>query len=86
MLAGGDCFWPQDVVIVQDAAPFSDVVEAAGNLSLEEQEALVGILQHRVAEQRRELMAEEVAEADREFQRGACRPAGPDELMRELQS
>jgi hypothetical protein len=67
-------------------APFSDVVEAASNLSFDEQEALVEILRRRMAEQRRALLAQEIQDADREHDRGECRPASADELMREIQS
>jgi hypothetical protein len=70
---------------MQDAAPFSDVVEAAGNLSLDEQEALVEILERRVTERRRSQLAKEIQDADREFQRGECRPAQPNDLLREIQ-
>lgn len=64
--------------------PFSEIVDAADQLSLEEQQTLVGILQHRLAEARRERCAADVADARREFAEGKCRSTTPAELIEEI--
>ena len=66
--------------------PFGEVLEAADNLSLDEQETLVGILSRRLVEHRRLELAEDILEALREFQKGGSRPVTPDELMSEILS
>ena len=71
---------------MQPAAPFAEILEAAGNLSLEEQQVLLDILNRRVIEQRRTQLAEDVRDADQEFQRGTCQPTDIDTLMAEIQS
>ncbi len=71
--------------MMQNAPPFAEILEAAGSLSLEEQEVLVEILNRRLIERRRAELAADVADADRQFQQGECRPARPDELLREIQ-
>lgn len=66
--------------------PFSEVVEAVDRLSIDEQEAIVDILRHRLAERGRKRVVAEVEEARREFVEGGCRPVTPDELMDEILS
>ena len=73
------------VAMMQNAPPFAEILEAAGSLSLEEQEVLVEILNRRLMEQHRAELAADIADADRQFQQGECRPARPDELLREIQ-
>ena len=65
---------------------FDKVLEAAGNLTLDEQEALVEIVKRRVAQQHRVQLAREIRSARREFQSGRSRAVSPDELMREILS
>ncbi len=64
--------------------PFGEVLEAADQLSPDEQEELVAILRRRLAEQGRKRVAAEVRGARQEFAEGACRPAAVDDLMREI--
>lgn len=71
---------------MSQATPFNDVVEAADQLSLDEQQALVHILQRRMAEAQRQQLAAEIEEARQEFAEGKCRPATADELMREIRA
>jgi hypothetical protein len=66
--------------------PFNEVVEAVDQLSIEEQEAVAGILRRRLAEAGRKRVAAEIREAEREFTDGGCRPVTPDELMDEILS
>ena len=70
----------------QGIGVFDKVLEAAGNLTLDEQEALVEIVKRRVAQQRRVQLTREIRSARREFQSGRSRPVSPNELMREILS
>ena len=63
---------------------FSDVVDAADELSLDEQETLVEILQRRIAERNRERVISEVAEARAEFQTGQHRTVSVRDIMNEV--
>ena len=65
-------------------SPFGEVLEAADQLSQEEQEELVAILHRRLAEAARQRLAGDVQEARQQFAEGRCSPATPDELMREI--
>lgn len=64
--------------------PFGEIVEAADHLSLEEQQTLVSILQHRLAQAGRQRCAADIAEARREFAEGMCRPTSTTELIDEI--
>ena len=68
------------------ATQFSDVLEGADRLTADEQEMLVDILRHRLAEQRRQQIATDIQSARSEFQQNQCRPVTPDELIAELSS
>jgi hypothetical protein len=68
------------------AVPFAEVLEAAGKLTLPEQEELVDILRRRAIEQRRAEIVKDIRDAEQEFQSGGCRPTSPDELMKEILS
>ena len=65
---------------------FSAVLDAADALSPEEQETLVDILRHRIAESSREQLIKEVQEARRDFAESQCQEATVDEIMREILS
>lgn len=65
---------------------FGEVLEAAERLSEDEQETLLEVLHKRLAERRRQEIAEEVLAARREHGRGEARPATVDELMDEILS
>lgn len=71
--------------MITHGMPFGEVLEAADQLSAEEQQALIAILHRRLAETGRRQLAAEVQEARREFAEGRCKPATPEELMREIQ-
>ena len=64
--------------------PFGEVLEAADQLSHDEQEELISILHRRLAQAARQRLVAEVQEARQEFAEGRCSPATPDELMREI--
>ena len=61
-----------------------EVVEGIEALSLEDQEILRDILRRRIVERRREELVQDVQQAQQEFQAGQCRPATPEELMKEI--
>jgi hypothetical protein len=63
---------------------FSEVLEAADKLTPEEQEALIDILNRRLADRRRSELAKDIREAQQEFQSGACQPKTPDQLIKEI--
>ena len=65
---------------------FGEILEAADQLSLDEQASLIEVLRLRVTERRREELAREIQEARREFQAGQCRPKTPAEVLKEILS
>jgi hypothetical protein len=65
---------------------FSEILEAADQLSLDEQTSLIEVLRHRVTERRREELAREIQEARCEFQAGRCQPKTPAEVLKEILS
>jgi hypothetical protein len=65
---------------------FDEVLEAAAQLSLEDQEALIALLRRRSSGSRRAELAKGVKDAREEFQAGECQPRTPEELMKELLS
>jgi hypothetical protein len=71
---------------MENLTPFGDVLEAADKLSLEEQEALIEVLHHRLIERRRDELARDIQQANEEFDAGRCRPVTPKELMKEISS
>ena len=64
--------------------PFAEVLEAADQLSPDEQEELIAILHRRLAQAARQRLAAEIQEAAQEFAEGRCVPTTPDQLMREI--
>ena len=69
---------------MEKGTSFAEVLEAADELPLDDQESLAEILHRRVIERRREELAREVLQAQQEYERGRCRPATTDELMAEI--
>ena len=64
-------------------ALFSEIVDAADQLSVDEQETLLEILRHRLAERNRKRIVSEVAEARAEFTAGRTRAVSVEEIMDE---
>jgi len=52
---------------MEQLMPFREVLEAIDQLSLDEQETLLDIVQRRIAERGRKLLAAEIQEARQEF-------------------
>ncbi len=63
---------------------FAQVLDSAGELALDEQESLVEVLQHRLAEHRRAELVIAVKSARREFKEGRCRSATPSQIVKRL--
>jgi hypothetical protein len=61
----------------------SDVVDAASGLSPDEQEALLEVLRHRIAEQNRARLVSEVAEGRAEHASGRAEKASVQQIMNE---
>ena len=63
---------------------FAQVLDSADGLAIEEQESLVEVLQHRLAERRRDELVEAVRSARREFRQGRCRAATPVQIIKRI--
>jgi hypothetical protein len=63
---------------------FGEVLEAADQLSLDEQQELIAVLRRRVAETGRRRLLAEIQEARQQFAAGQCRVVTPAEIMREI--
>lgn len=61
---------------------FSQVLENIDQLSLDEQESLLKILQSRFTESRREQLAQEIQRVRLEFEQGLCQPVTSDDLIK----
>jgi len=61
-------------------------MEAADKLTLDEQEALIAVLNRRLVDRRRGQLAADVREAKREFEGGSLRPTTPAKIMKEILS
>jgi hypothetical protein len=71
---------------MSDIVALDEVLDAAEKLPFDVQEELVAILRKRLAERGRERIIADIREARQEFAAGKCRPASPDEILREIQS
>jgi hypothetical protein len=71
---------------VPNTSALDEVLDAAERLPLDAQEELVSILRRRLAEHGRERILADILESRKEFAEGKCRPATPDEIMREIES
>jgi hypothetical protein len=67
-------------------ATFAEILEAAEQLPLEDQENLVHILKNRLREQKRAELVKDVNEAQQEFAQGQCKPVTPEQIMEEILS
>ncbi|HEY1716748.1 MAG TPA: hypothetical protein VGH42_00450 [Verrucomicrobiae bacterium] len=63
---------------------FAQVLDSADALAIGEQESLVEVLQHRLAEHRRAELAGAVKSARQEFKAGRCRPATPAQIIKRI--
>jgi len=65
---------------------FAEVLDAADQLSLEEQTTLIEVLNRRLVEHRRDQLAEEIQQARREYAAGQCKPATSEQILKDLLS
>ena len=63
---------------------FGQVLDSADELTLEEQESLVSVLQRRVIERRRAELIRDVKEARQEFKAGKVRPTSVAEILKRI--
>ena len=63
---------------------FAEILEAAAQLPLEDQENLIDILQKRLRARRRAYLVKDVQEAQKEFAEGKCQSVTPEQLMEEI--
>ena len=69
---------------MRKSSEFGDVLDATERLSLEEREALLQILRNRTIEDRRLQLKREIAAARREHAARKCKPATPEQIMRDI--
>ncbi|MCA2504699.1 MAG: hypothetical protein IM550_22335 [Microcystis sp. M54BS1] len=65
---------------------FAEILEAAEQLPLEDQENLIHILQNRLRDQKRTELVRGVQEAQQEFAQGQCQPLTSEQIMEEILS
>ncbi|MGB5632016.1 MAG: hypothetical protein WBM44_14740 [Waterburya sp.] len=65
---------------------FAEILEAADQLPIEDQENLIDILQNRLRDRRRADLVRDVREAQQEFAEGKCQAVTPEQLMKEILS
>jgi hypothetical protein len=65
-------------------ANFGELIEAAEQLPLEEQEDLIHILKNRLRDRKRAALVKDIAEAQQEFIQGKCKPMTPEQIMGEI--
>jgi len=63
---------------------FSEIVDAADNLSTDEQQVLLELLHRRIAERNRAELVLEVAESRAEFADGRAEPSSVKDIMDEV--
>ncbi|HEX3527539.1 MAG TPA: hypothetical protein VH988_10750 [Thermoanaerobaculia bacterium] len=65
---------------------FAELLEAADQLSIEEQGDLVEILARRLSERRRDELAAEIREARDDYAAGRCHPSSSAEILKNILS
>ena len=73
-------------VALETTMSFNEILEAAEELSLEDQATLLEVLQRRIVERRREALARDIQQARREFEAGQIRPVCPADLLKNILS
>ena len=67
-----------------ETAKFADALASVEALTVEDQAALVEVVNKRIAVARRKEMVQEIAEARAEYRRGNVKRGSASDLMREL--
>jgi hypothetical protein len=81
-----DTMSDQSLTASEGVPSFHLIAEAADRLSEEEQETLIELLNHRLAERRRAELIKDIQESEREFNSGSLRAKTPSEIMNEILS
>ncbi|TAK63873.1 MAG: hypothetical protein EPO24_03760 [Bacteroidetes bacterium] len=71
---------------MQNTITYNDILEDVDKLSLEEQESLIDVIQHRLIERRRDELAKEIQAVRQEYRDGKATVVSADELAREILS
>ncbi|WP_407884663.1 hypothetical protein [Scytonema sp. NUACC26] len=71
-------------LLMTQASKFEQVLESVETLSIEEQEALIDLVQRRLAEQRRSEIAANIAQAQAEYQAGKVFRGTVEQVIAEL--
>lgn len=66
------------------AVAFQEVLDIVESLPIEQRETIIEIVNHRLIEERRNLLAKSIQEAKEEFARGEIRKGTVDDLMKEI--
>ena len=66
--------------------PFREVLDAFEQLTSDEQDSLIAIVQKRKAENARLRLIAEVEASRKEYQEGKCKTSSVDDLMKEILS
>lgn len=69
---------------MQTTVSFGEVLEASDQLSLDEQHNLIEILQRRLRERRRVIIAKNIQAAKKEFEQGDCQSVTASEIMKDI--
>ena len=65
---------------------FNELLEAVDHLSPDEQESLIDVVRHRIAEYRRQEISKLVFSARKEYQQGKLSPETPQDIMNSILS
>ena len=68
----------------RDTGAFQEALEVVESLPEYQQEDLIEIIRKRHLERRRELLVEDIKEAQAEYARGECKTGTVKDLMREI--
>lgn len=69
-----------------ETAKFADALASVETLTMEDQAALVEVVNKRLAAARRRQMVEEIAEARADYRRGHVKRGSATDVMREIRS
>lgn len=68
------------------ATSFSELLDAVDHLSLDEQESLIDVVRHRIAEHRRQEISSLISSARKEYKQGELFPETPQDIMNSILS
>ena len=72
--------------MITQAARFADALAAVETLSVEDQAALVKVVNRRITSARRQQITQEIARARADYRRGKVKRGSAADLLRELRS